>query len=153
MTPGHSHSLKIPALRPVSSNPVATDWKRAFYPLFIILLSVPTWDGRAECGSDGMEGVCPLGPRGSRGMSRAELPTFKIFIQNNSTLWDTKSLMKTWKQNDSSSFFGMQQISIRSKISHENTWTEWLKEAHPNCHSLHALFKDCRIRLHISNVT
>ena len=29
MTPGHSHSLKIPALRPVSSRPVATDWKKS----------------------------------------------------------------------------------------------------------------------------
>ena len=34
-----------------------------------------TCEGGAECGRDGKEGVAPIGPRGSSGISRPEFPT------------------------------------------------------------------------------
>ena len=109
MTPGHSHSLKIPARRPVSSRPVATDWKKSSLEFVrdaqVVSLKISDWsdtcavreepkvkgmvfvitkyqipnkdtcEGGAECGRDGKEGVAPIGPRGSSGISRPEFPT------------------------------------------------------------------------------
>ena len=88
MTPGHSHSLKIPVLRPVSSNPVATDWKKTFYPLFIILLIFPP--EREGLNVEVMEGkVCArLVQEGRGGCQEQSCQPSIIFIRNSYSLLD-----------------------------------------------------------------
>ena len=88
ITPGHSHSLKIPALRPVSSRPVATDWKKISIIYQAASLIPPETEGRNE---EVMEGkACVRLVQGGRGgYQEQSCQPLIIFIRNSSSLWDT----------------------------------------------------------------
>ena len=63
MTPGHSHSLKIPARRPVSSRPVATDWKKSSLEFVrdaqVVSLKISDWSDTCEGGAESeRDGIC-----------------------------------------------------------------------------------------------
>ena len=88
ITPGHSHSLKIPALRPVSSRPVATDWKKISIIYQTASLISPEMEG---LNVEVMEGkACVRLVQGGRGGCQEQsCQPATIFNRNSSSLWDT----------------------------------------------------------------